>query len=99
MRSHNLRRLAPKMTGSERRKLKRAASSISTPKKRAHTIVAPERETPGRIAKACAKPMSRLYQSLICPRPSESQAVLRRRRPVPISAPPTNRIEEKAASS
>ena len=38
------------------RKEKRAAESLSRPRKRAIVIVIPERETPGMRARLCAKP-------------------------------------------
>ncbi len=45
------------MIGAPRRKEKRAASARVSPRKSPAVIVAPERETPGISARACASPM------------------------------------------
>jgi len=48
---------APSIAGIERRKLYLATSSLSKPRKRPADIVAPEREIPGAMARACAHPI------------------------------------------
>ena len=49
--------ILPKMRGTTIRKENRAAFSLSIPSKTEVEIVAPERETPGNIAMACATPI------------------------------------------
>ena len=46
----SVRRLAPNMTGMARKKVNSAAITLLTPISSAPTIVAPEREVPGKIA-------------------------------------------------
>ena len=45
-----LRRLAPSITGIARKKVNSAATVLETPIKSAPSMVAPEREVPGKIA-------------------------------------------------
>ena len=46
------------MVGSDRKKLNSAAARFSTRSISAPTIVAPDRDTPGTIARHCATPIS-----------------------------------------
>ena len=56
--------ILPKMRGTTIRKENRAAFSLSIPNKTEVDIVAPERETPGNIAMACATPMMSAWKNL-----------------------------------
>ena len=48
---------APNIIGVASKKEKRAASFLDNPKNNAAAMVIPERDTPGIIANACAKPI------------------------------------------
>ena len=52
---------APAIVGMERRKEKANASDEEIPKRRLAVIVVPERDNPGRIARACERPILRLF--------------------------------------
>ena len=53
----NLRRLAPNITGIDRKKEYSAAMGLAAPIKMAPTIVAPDLEVPGMSAKTWKKPI------------------------------------------
>ena len=64
-RSGTLPSAAPAVIGSASRKLKRAAASRRWPSRSAMLIVAPERDVPGTIARACANPIRSASRSEI----------------------------------
>ena len=60
----NSTRAARKIAGMPKRKENFAASLRSQPDTRAVEIVTPDLETPGKIAKACEKPIKKLSENL-----------------------------------
>jgi len=54
--------IAPKIGGSTIKKENLVAFSLSTPRRIAVEIVAPDLDIPGRIATACAKPIKNAFQ-------------------------------------
>ena len=61
--SFNLKTPAPTMMGVESKKENLAAASRVRPRARPAVMVTPERDTPGMMAKAWERPMSRLPDS------------------------------------
>ena len=76
-----------------------AAFSASTFDARAATSVMPERETPGRIATACATPIRSAFGSVTMPEPFGRKRVAVSTTPVKTSAAPTIPGDANAASS
>ena len=89
---------APAIGGTDMRKENSAAFSGSTFDARAAASVIPERDTPGRMAIACAMPITIAWKNPTPSLPRDRKRVAVSTSPVKTSAAPTSFGEAKASS-